>query len=603
MKKIIWMAASLLLVLSCGEKPADEPGTKPGPTPSDDLQELSFSATLPALTKVSLTSELKLQWLRNDPVGILAFVGDDKTGKTTATLSRFTADKTGASTTLSGKAVAADLYVALYPYDESAGNLVKGVIPSDQTAVSTDEEGLPFHALAVAQGTGRDLAFQPLSALLKFTMASDAAGITGLEIRAHGALSGAFSPTVESGRVTGIQPGDGSKNYIYVKPASGAFQAGKTYYVEALGDARADGFTLTAYRGETAGESSVAFTGVLSPGKVVDLGTVHGNLSASEKSILGAWQVVRYASRLVDDEAGSKIWYSDAACLTVSSSIDNILTFNADGSLTVDQGEDRYSYLIIDNDDVKLDVDGDETWVIVTEGDKQFVQFGGGGFPGILSSKRGIDGKYQILSMGAGEIVLRDFETRETEDGEAYYMFYLQPYGVSRFYHKFVEGDFGISGVEDYYLELDGVEDTKHGSAVLEGIRWTLDVDTEEQFYSFNANAGLRIGIGEWRADSELYTPNNITFATEGIPGRIVAVKTQTAHITEDTDKYPIDIQVSATVGGSPFGTRFALQHESQVFTFSASEPKSGRLTVEWNKNSGGTGIFIHSIEVLYLPE
>ena len=570
-----------LTVAACG-KENHTPETPDGPeTPETAVKEMTFSATFSPLTRASLAEDLSLLWVRNDEVGVFDGEGNRS----------FKAKSTGAKTDLAGEALEGKTYYALFPYDKAAtldGTAVKTSVPADQTASRTDVTGFPV--LAVAQASDGAMAFTTLTGVLKFTFAEDAGGITGLEIRAASEASLAGDVTIDFGGAAPAATASGGKGYLYVKPAESAFKAGETYYVEALPGIVSAGFILTAYRGSAAAETVVAGPVTVKAGAVTDLGTVSGTLNTNEKAFLGRWQVVRYGSRDVDDPDGKHVWYSDVNEKSLYASIDDIVEFKADGTVEIDLGADGHTYNVGAEEDVTVDLDGTQTWEVLEEDGQMFLQFGGGGVPGILVNAQGIDAKYKVASLGAGGITLEIFRTNA--DGDSWFLIDLQPVGVKTYSHKFADGDFGVTGSECYKLNVD----SRTGESELDGVVWTLDVDTDDVFYSWSGNAGLRIGIGNWR--DEAFTPKVVTLSTKGIPGTVKAVKVKTAHNTSDDTQ--VELMLGVTVGDAPFGTRYPVLHDAAVYNFTSLQAASGEIVITWTRNKGLYGMFLQSVEGIY---
>jgi len=576
----IALAAALCAFCACSKSEEDKPSGG-GEDPQDEktLVEKTFSIKAGALTRASLTRDESLIWVRNDQVAV--FDGEE--------LRAFKVRSSAAETEMTGKVLEADRYFAIYPFEAVSGfadGKAQVEVNPSQKAVQADLVG--FQGLAAAATSSDRMDFVNLTAVLKFTFAEDAAGITGLEIRTLGDEAIAGTGSISFGDAPAFSLTE-AKSAIYVEPAESSFKAGQTYYIYCLPAQLSQGLLMTAYRGSSAAETLVAGPLALKAGAICNLGLVSGTLTDGEKSILGRWQLVRYGSRDKSDTEGLHVWYSDVNEKSMWSSEDNIIEFKADGTVEIDLGADGYAYNVGTETDFQPEFDN-PTWEIVTEDEQQYLLFGGGAFPLIVANAEGINGKYAVRSLSSGEIVLEIL--RENEEGESWFIVCLQPVGVSTFTHRFENGDFGIEGDEDYSLSVDA----RNGEADFDGFHWTLAVDTEEIFYAYNANSGLRIGIGAWR--EEIFTPSMVTMATEDIPGQIKAVRVKCCH--NNGNEADVDINLMVTVGGKPFGTRFKVPYESRTITFTSQQPAEGKIEIDWQKVTGLYGLLIQSIEVVY---
>jgi len=580
-KYLVMAFAAICLAAACSkdEKPSGG-NDNPPDVPSTEEVDMTFSISAGALTRCSLTRDESLIWVRNDRVAL--FDGE--------ACREFKVRTSAAETEMKGQAVASGSFAAVYPFEAVSAFTGDGAavsIPVAQKAVQVDQTG--FQGLAAAATKTDHFDFVNLTAVLKFTMAEDAAGVTGLEIRAIGDEAIAGGGTVAfDGSGPAFKATD-PKSVIYVEPSEGSFKAGESYYVYCLPARLSQGLLLTAYRGASAAETLVEGPLELKAGALCDAGTVTVTLTDGEKSLLGRWELVRYGSRDKDDPEGLHAWYTDANDKPLWSSEDNIITFNADGSVELDLGADGHAYNVDTESDFVPELDNPR-WTLFSDEEGQYLEFGGGAFPLIVANEDGVNARYVVRSLTSGELILEILRTNE--EGESWFIVCLQPVGVSTFYHRFDNGDFGIEGEEDYGLSIDAF----HGESVFDGFRWTMSVDADDIFYAWYANSGLRIGIGAWR--EEIFTPNHVVMETEDIPGEIKAVRVKCCH--NNANESEVDINLIVTVDGKPFGARLKVPYESRTFTFTSSQSASGRISIDWEKVSGLYALLIQSIEVVY---
>ena len=230
------------------------------------LVPMTFTAGT-AQTRTALGDDgMVVNWTLNDNVAI--WDGTYKNEFTATTVD-------GNTATLEGEAQTAESYTAFYPYaavTDITHDAITFILPAEQTATAGGfAEGLN-PSWAQATDGSKELTFQNLCALVKFTVGEDMAG------EGTFTLKGAKSESL-AGSLTYTIGGDGEasvgSNASAEVKLSGAFVAGETYYFVVAPATLEDGLSLfykgsegPAYR--RAGASSVTF----GAGKVTDLGTL-----------------------------------------------------------------------------------------------------------------------------------------------------------------------------------------------------------------------------------------------------------------------------------------------------------------------------------------
>ena len=157
MKKTIFYLSLAVMAISCVKENA------PVANESEvELFPMAFETTVEA-TKTTLAEDGKtVLWKQGDAVAVFDGTDEKKT---------FTADKAGASVTLSGKAAAADEYYATYP---SYGSMTSaGVFSASVSATQTAVVGSMANKCAVLVSKAEDdiFNFKNVSALVKFNLA------------------------------------------------------------------------------------------------------------------------------------------------------------------------------------------------------------------------------------------------------------------------------------------------------------------------------------------------------------------------------------------------------------------------------------------------
>lgn len=230
-KHIVLVAAALALA-ACGNEEIIE-NNESGST---GKVHMTFTAGMPQ-TRTSLGEDgHAVNWTQGDLVAI--YDG-------TETICKFEATEVeGSTATLEGEAAETDTYTAFYPYTDDGtltldNTAITFTLPATQTAVAGGfAEGLN-PSWAQATGGSKNLTFQNLCALAKFTV--DAEGVTEVTLTANqesDALAGELTYTIADGTLTAT--GSASRS-VTIK---GNFEAAKEYYFVVAPGTLTGGITL-----------------------------------------------------------------------------------------------------------------------------------------------------------------------------------------------------------------------------------------------------------------------------------------------------------------------------------------------------------------------
>ena len=203
--------------------------------------QASFTDRLPdAKATISVGQEESLvSWETSDRVGIMYGTSNLE----------YKADQAGSRSSLSAVSASADAAEvwAMLPYDASAtlsSGVINTVLPSEQSA----KAGASFHHLAVAHSTSASLAFSNVCGLVRVKVTTE--GITKVVFagKADEKVAGNIAITVADCSVSGADA-----ESVALVPAEGAASiAVGDYFLAVLPQTFQNGFTVTAYKGETA---------------------------------------------------------------------------------------------------------------------------------------------------------------------------------------------------------------------------------------------------------------------------------------------------------------------------------------------------------------
>lgn len=552
-------ATALLAFAACNK----EQSTTPPPTQA-------------TAEKLEIQARNEYGWKKADKVSIF----DSKNNNL------FRSQGIGEVAIIAGEAIKEDTLYGLVPYDESA-KLINGSlntsIPANQTIQS---ELLPYISVAKTDNP-EEMQFQPVCAFLKFSLDSDAKGVSNVKISstAGETLAGAVTVSFES--TLPSLSANSSLSQVSATAFEGEFKPGASYYVAVLPGTYTEGFTVFyTVNGETY-EMAVKTAQKASTGEILDLGSIQRPLSANEKLFIGSWQVSKWGSRAYDDPTGQYAWISSNRGIPLpETTLDDVITFLADGSVSIDLGADGKAYNVAAEDAVSVELSGDETWALVENGDALSLKLSGNAFPLFLGNWDGLTTDYSVWSLSATEICLE----YNIPANEAYFQVYLQPKGMKTSTHSFAAPDFGLTA------EANEEMGAHEGPAVTkEGFNWNLSVDMGEEFFIWKTWGALQIGAG-WSTNTDLHV-KSITLSTEDIPGSIKSVSVTTSYSDETNAK---EAELYVKVGGENFGTRKALINDLTTYTFTDSQILSGKIEIIWNSVSDGLSYFVRGVEVVY---
>lgn len=560
--KFTIMLAAVLAFAAC--QPEDDPqgGNEPGTSTSPESVEISARNTY--------------GWKKADKVSVFDGYANNL----------FRSQGAGESATIAGECVKAATLYGLVPYDESASlaeDAISATLPDAQVLTAG-----AFPYMSVAKTTDpATMNFETVAAYLKVDIAEDAAGIESIKVSATAGetLAGKVKIDFKDGKANAEAQGNASQ--VSTTAFEGQFKASSTYYIAVLPGEYAEGFTVFYTLGGETHELALSGNQKLEAGDVCNLCTISRPLNANEKMFVGTWQVSKWGSRAYDDPTGQYAWISSNRGVPLPETTkDDVITFNADGSVKIDMGADNKVYNAAAEDAVGVELTGDETWSLVEDGESLTLVLSGNAFPLFLGNWDGLTADYTVRSLSATEICLE----YDIPANEAYFQIYLQPKGMKTSFHTFVTGDFGLTGEVD--AEMYGHD----GPAVTaEGFEWDLAVETEEEFFTWKSWGGLQVGIG-WSANAALHVAG-MTLSTDDIPGNIKSVSVTCSYSDETNAK---KAELSVKVGGETFGTRKALINDMTTHTFTDSKPASGEIVIEWDSQDEGISYFIRNVEVIY---
>lgn len=231
--KLIAVAFAALAAVSCVKDNMSGADSK--------TYQASFTDRLPdAKATISVGQEESLvSWETSDRVGIMYGASNLE----------YKADQAGSHSTLSAVSASADASEvwALLPYDPSAtlsAGVINTILPSEQPA----KADASFHHLAVAHSTSANLAFSNVCGLVRVKVTTE--GITKVVFagKADEKVAGNIAITVADCSVTGADA-----ESVALVPAEGETSiAVGDYFLAVLPQTFQNGFTVTAYKGETA---------------------------------------------------------------------------------------------------------------------------------------------------------------------------------------------------------------------------------------------------------------------------------------------------------------------------------------------------------------
>lgn len=556
--KVLTIMSTVALLAACN------PDNKPtGETPSAKAESIEISA------------RNEYGWKKADKVSIF----DGKSNN------MFRSQGAGEVATLAGEAVKAKTLYGLVPYDKSA-TLTDGVLNASISTEQTVSAGtVPFVSVAKTEDIAT-MNFETIAAYLKIDIAEDVEGLSSIKISstAGETLAGAVAVSFDSEVKVSTAS---TQSQISAIAFEGGFKAGESYYVAALPGKYAEGFTVFyTINGETY-EAALAKAQELKAGSTTDLCTISRPLTANEKLLVGTWQVSKWGSRAYDDPTGQHCWISEDRGFSLpETTVDDVITFGADGSVKIDLGADGKAWNAAVEDAVSVELTGDETWTLVEKDGTLTLKLSGNAFPLFLTNWDGLTADYNVFKINATEIVLE----YDNPANEGYAQVYLKPKGMKSSKHIFTRGDFGLNAEDNE--EMDSHEGP---ATTADGFKWYLDVEMGAELFIWKSWGGLQIGAG-WSTNADLHV-KSMKLHTSDIPGNIKSVSVTCAHSDESNN---LKANLSAKVGGNSFGTRKDLVNNMTTYTFTDSVNASGEIELNFVCEDDGLSFFIKDVEVVY---
>ncbi|MCR5575324.1 MAG: fimbrillin family protein [Bacteroidaceae bacterium] len=235
LKNLFYVAITMAFAASCSSEEFETPATS---QKDGGLKYMEFTASIGADTRTLLTDDNNVVWVNGDAISIFDGTANRK----------FTTKDNGPSAVFGGEAKEANVYYALYPYQEGAtiqGSLIKNVtIPVVQEAKAGSFES--GNNISVASASkDLHLAFKNVGSLVKFSMTNDkAADVRTVKLTSNGGnamLAGTVNINVgATPTVTAVS----GQSQVTLKSDNG-FEKNKEYYFMVLPSTLSDGFSLT----------------------------------------------------------------------------------------------------------------------------------------------------------------------------------------------------------------------------------------------------------------------------------------------------------------------------------------------------------------------
>ena len=231
MKKNLFMVAAvaLMAMVSCNKEEVNQSGPEVAPEPSYyveftaqiDNEETPAPAQTQTQTRTAYDETNKTtKWIDGDLISV-----NGKRFK----IKELAADGLSA-TFINDEELGEDFgapFTAIYPYNATEGS---AVVPSTQTV--TDGTFADESVVTVAYSADNNtLSFKHVTSVVKFQVATE--GVSELTFSSSVALAGTISVNANEGGEPTYEATAGSKT-ITVKPESGTFSVGETYYVSVL---------------------------------------------------------------------------------------------------------------------------------------------------------------------------------------------------------------------------------------------------------------------------------------------------------------------------------------------------------------------------------
>lgn len=544
---------------------ACKPENKPGDDPSRQVAET-----------LEITARNSFKWNKADKVSIF----DGKSNNL------FRSQGAGESAVLAGEAIHAKVLYGLTPYDSEATlseAVISASIPENQTVASA-----VYPNIAVAKTEDiNSMEFTPIAGFVKIEIADDAEGVTAVKVTSTGGETIAGAVTVDMSSTKAKVTPASTTATISATAFEGAFKIGSAYYIAVLPGTYKEGITIFYTIKDETYEMPVIGPLTVNVGEALSLGKIERPLSPNEKMFLGEWQVSKWGSRAFDDPTGQYAWISANKGIPLpETSKDDIITFNADGSLKINLGADGKAYNVAAETAVGVELTGKETWTLVEAEDGALtLKLSGNAFPIFLGDWNGLTTDYSVRSLTSSEICLEYSQPANS----AYFQVYLQPKGVETSFHAFGIGDFGLNAAVEEEM------DTHSGAAKEGSINWYLTTEMGQELFIWKAWGGLQIGAG-WHKNADFHV-KSMSLSTKDVPGTVKSVSVTTSYSDE---KNAAKAELSVKIGGVSFGTKKTLVNDMTKYTFNDSITASGEIIITWKSLSDKLSYFIRDVEVVY---
>ena len=336
--KLIAVAFAALAAVSCVKDNMSDADSK--------TYQASFTEDVQVKTTIAVGAEQSLvSWETSDRVGIM--YGSSNL--------EYKADKAGNTSSLSAVSASADASEvwALLPYDASA-SLSDGVIST--TLPAEQKAGASFHHLAVAHSTTDVLSFVNVCGLVRVKVTTE--GITKVVFAGKGGekVAGDIDITV-----TTAQASEGTSESVALVADGESIPVGD-YFLAVLPQTFESGFTVTAYKGETA----VQTKDIAGPVTLERCGIIAGTIrevtiSAISSTVVTKGETVKITgtgfSKVTED---NEVKVGDIACVVTAASATELsvtipeglskqtdyrFSLTVKGAATVDSPLFRYYYL------------------------------------------------------------------------------------------------------------------------------------------------------------------------------------------------------------------------------------------------------------------
>lgn len=571
MRKLGYLMLAISMVACTKELPIQEN------TPVLD-GTVDLTAVAPPVVKVVASYDsgtYSLNWETNEQISVFDGVGNVP----------FTASGSGGEVVFKGSPSATpETWYAMTPYTENAslsGYSINTAIP---TSVSVAPQLTSFPVIAAAKSSGSILEFTNVASVLKLSFSAEAAGtITKVVISGNNneAVAGDF--VIDCASVPTGAAGANTSKTITVTPSGGNTFAEGEYYVSILPVNMTEGLTLTFTRTdseEIVKSSSVAadlstptVLSVSVPAVRTDVEKIESMLMANKWSVNNVYcleeggydQPAAYNGDKMEFKSNGRVAYEDGG---------------ETGYVYCDMNGWAYPY-------EELLPTGEETWAVVDEAGKYYVQFSNGGFPLIVVDASNFNCKCEILSISEDSFQLK--VVAETWGNYSYQVTYKpaseipdvpvvpgedeslvpESWAEGWWYHYFGDPAFGLTqDVPASFTDLTNPSE-------LTGSTWALS-DPGVEIIKYEGC----LAIGDYKNQI-----SEFTLSTKSFPGTVSLVC-----INFSSDGVPVT--VSCSVGG------VELQRTESDWTAAFSGEGTGELVIRFTPSASGGAIYFDELYI-----